>query len=196
MDKNLNFCDMAKQSELYDNNYVSTNFHGVPFRYRESIGLSEMLSIVQCVSDSVIEADGTDYTPHMFEIALYKEIIETYTDIVLPEDIQEAYEFILNSRIMNHINTLINQEQIEAIVKNINNTVDYRQQMAISSQTKRTEELSSQYEFALQSIEELIEQMKTFFSGIDGESVRGFVDVIHNELPEAVSSMLKLQGNS
>lgn len=98
--------------EVYEASYVDR----VPF--------TKMLEIVDTVADACTDGH-LDYSPILKKFFTDVEIIRSFTDVKLPEDINECYEFIQNTDIIMELSFTKQVGQIYTIETAIDETVEY-----------------------------------------------------------------------
>lgn len=86
-----NIADESGHPETY---YIQ--YKGIPIAIKGSLSLLDILKIADNVASFCFMDDG-EYMPELKDFFFKRELIETATNIELPEDIAECYDLIMNS---------------------------------------------------------------------------------------------------
>lgn len=94
-----------------DDTYRTIMWHGVQILLRKFISFREC---VDCV-ESILQASDNGYRAEMVDFALRANVLMSYSNIELPDDIESQYKMLYGSDIYHFILTNINEEQVNSI---------------------------------------------------------------------------------
>lgn len=155
--------------------YGEIEYDGVKFLLRETIGFMQMMEIVETVVRACFITDGS-YRPEFKDFMLRCEVLEKYTNIDLPSDINEQYDIVYKSGIFGHVVSCINKEQLGIIIKNIDDRIDYN----VNSNVMRIEEKISEIYTSVKNMIDTMEkslgdinsaEMSKLIRSLSGESI-------------------------
>jgi hypothetical protein len=150
------------------------------FKFRRRISRSEMIYLIQTIADNCFDIDG-EYERYHYDSALIQSILLTYTDIELPENSDEIYDFIRDNRLDMVVgigeryldtkefnNIALDTNQIEFIKDESWALVKYRKEKLMNK---------SSLDDLVNSITEYVNKMSKQFDGLKMEDIKGFSDV-------------------
>ena len=132
----------------------------------------EMLVFVDFVKNACFDDDTGEYKPEMMDFAIRYAILETYTNIDVPDNYFEAYSFLYNNdELLMNIRDVISDSQfteiINAIDKKIQAVVDTKANELLNEMSEMYNELSG-----------LLKVLGEQFDGIDEGDIKNMVDAI------------------
>lgn len=120
------------------------------------------------VASACFNDETGEYVPEVRSAITQHEIIEFYTNIELPESIEEAYDLIYHSGIIDVVMKHIDKRQIGEINSSINKKVKHIAQSNISSISAKTEDL-------LSAVDNLQEQFQKLFSEVNSDDMKNMM---------------------
>lgn len=99
-------------------------YEGVVISVKNKITLGEVSAFAENVSNACFSEDGT-YMPELFSVAYFGNLLAFYTDIDVPESIDDMYEITSNSDFMNKIIEVIDGYQLTMIENGIRDRISY-----------------------------------------------------------------------
>ena len=99
-------------------------YDGVVISVKNKITIGEMTAFAENVSNACFSEDGT-YMPELFSVAYLGNILAFYTNVNVPEDIDDMYKITSNSDFMNKIIESIDVYQITMIENGIRDRISY-----------------------------------------------------------------------
>lgn len=160
--------------EAVEKEYVPTSnveWRGLTIVVMRRLSLNAMMTFVDSVVKSCFEQDSGTYIPEVKDFAMRSCIIEHYTNISLPSNIERRYELLYRSDIFDAIMEHIDQLQFNAMIRAIEDKLSHLAQSNIDAVTKQMNELYA-------SVEKMVERLGSEFDGIDGEQISKIVNAI------------------
>lgn len=151
---------------------AEVKWHGLEISIKRRLSLSDMMRFVDYVVKSCFSEDAV-YLPEIRDFAIGCSIIEQYTNIDLPESVEDKYEAINGSDIVNVILEYVDMRQFNKILEAIDDKIDAIVQTNISAVTRQINSLYA-------SIEELEKQFEAMFGDVTGEDVTNLIGAITN----------------
>lgn len=150
-------------SSYIERSYTPTStvqIDDVEITVKKTLSLSEMLSFVDGVVNSCFLEESGEYMPEIKHFAIQHGIIEYYTNIELPEDTQEKYDFLMRSDIIKIISEMIDKEQFMDMMESIDCKIDHISRANISILEKQMVDLQHM-------VTNMIEKFTGALDGID-----------------------------
>lgn len=138
------------------------------FKVRYTIPFDSVMKFVNEVVGTCFDDETGRYLPEARDFAIKKNIIEHYTDIVLPDDVSLQYDIIYNGNI---VQALAKQEAVsEAQVFEISEAIDRKIQYLQNSFSSANMLMVNQI---ISKMDDVASQFSKIFEGIDiGEATR------------------------
>lgn len=93
------------------------------------IGLDAFASAVESAASSCFNEDGEN-VPWMVDVAFRHAVLSAYTNIELPDDLHELFDFVMNTDVVDRVVARIDSDQFEmlsvAVHRKIRNTLKER----------------------------------------------------------------------
>lgn len=145
----------------------------IDIEVKRLLDTDEMASFVDGVANATFKNDV--YMPAVHNLVLAKAIIGYYTNLkisVIDKNTKESVSLIPNeyltrlvfcTNIVEDVKSKINIEQLDYMVDAIDNSIEFKKQEILNSQSARLEEVTKQIETLVEYVPMIIEQ----FDGID-----------------------------
>lgn len=91
------------------------DWNGYPVKVRVSIGLREMTRLVESIMRGCVNAHTGVFYAEMLEFSIRSCVIQYYSDVVLPEDLELRYRAVFESGLYEDLIDVITKEQVESI---------------------------------------------------------------------------------
>ena len=95
------------------------DWHGLQLEVRPIITAKEYMSLVHSIVDDC-KAPDEGCAVELVDFAIKANIIATYTNVELPNDLQDLYNVVYASDLYDIVCTVVKQSQIEAIYRAVN----------------------------------------------------------------------------
>lgn len=139
-----------------------------------ALDFNEAMAFAENLADSVIEEGGADYLDHGFDYMVKMLTLVYYAGIEAPDDPNDAYRVLYNTRLYDDVLENINQDQQYELVVSARNIIKYRAGMATS--------------VGAQQLQAMISRVNELANGVD--EVAGMISS-----EEFKNAMQSLQGN-
>lgn len=160
--------------KIVENTYTpskTVEWHDTEIVIKNTLSLSEMMAFVDGVTKSCFTSDNGTYLPEVKDFAIKCCVLEMYTNISMPSNVEHKYRLIYCSDVISIVMVHINNQQMDEIIRAINNKVDHIAQANIEMINKQASELYS-------SFDSLQKQFTEVFSGVDANEVSKLVGAI------------------
>lgn len=154
---------LEKLTKTYDNGMKECIFtDNFSFKYKTKIGLQEVYDFVYSVVNNCFDTDKktglVTYNPYAKELMFYKNLVEKYTDIILPANLKDFYNCLQISEMRNTLDDLIidSNSQINEIESCIYEAIEFKKQEILANKTNST----------LKELQTSVDVMTTGFSGL------------------------------
>lgn len=149
--------------ECHENTIVA-EWNGLEITITHTISLQDMMSLVSEVAENCFLNDGR-YIPEVMQPLLDCGVVEHYTNINLPSNLEARYELVSKSGIIDFIMPKINSNQYNDIVVAVRDRIDY----ACDSNTAEFRRSVDKMTEFMSDIQEKITEM---FGDISAEDVK------------------------
>lgn len=166
-----NVADEGKRPETY---YVQ--YKGIPIAIKGSLSLLDILKIADNVASFCFMDDG-EYMPELKNFFFKRELIETATNIELPEDVAECYDLIMNSELGKWVDHTfceyleVYKDLIPSLYADIQDKMDYKADSGLAL-------LRSRMDALIYAIENLSTQSEDLFSKVSPDDMGKFISSV------------------
>lgn len=155
------------------------DWYGITITVQKIVSFKKMSEIVQRVAAACFGQEDGSYMPEVMNTALRLCVFEAYTNIELPDDMDEQNFLIFGSGLWDYVTALIDADQLGTIELAINRRVKAR------LDTNRAE-FEHAVNTVVESIAALSEQMSGLMDGVTPEDIRTMISAIgENGIDEA-----------
>lgn len=137
-----------------------------------TLSFTQMLKFVKSIVDLCFD-ENEEYLPEIKDFATKRAVIESYTNIALPQNVEKCYEILFVSDIVQFIVQHIDEEQFYGMMAAVDEKIKYR----VRNNIDKTNTMISDAAAKLESMERDIESV---LSGVDGDSVGKMINAIAN----------------
>lgn len=150
---------------------TETEWNGLTLYVKKNISFKETLDFVKYVTELCFAEDTHEYLPEARDLAIKIFLIQHYTNIDLPDSLEERNKFIYETDIVQTVLNFVNPYQFNEIIRAIDLKIDYMADANIEAINKKMDEL-------YKSFEELSNSLETVFGGINEDSMVDLVNAI------------------
>lgn len=143
---------------------IEINWRGIPIQITKHLSLEGMLSFVENVVSNCFAYDTGAYIPEARDFITRCAILESYTNLTLPDDINEKYDVVYSSNIVSFVLQQIDQGEFNSICTAIEKKIDNLAQSNIEALTKQMNEVVAGFNT-------LEQNLSNIFNGIDNETI-------------------------
>lgn len=158
----VNELEKAMQGEAREFEMI---YQGMPYTVRRSIPVEAMLQFVRDVVEPCFLDDGT-YLPEIQGFAFRCALLEYYTNIRLPQDIDKRAEIVYGTEVVDSVISVASAAQIDELRLAIEMKIDHMLNTDITYTRNKLNE-------AIEALTRSQAQMADVVSGLDTEIVSG-----------------------
>lgn len=150
---------------------TNVEWNGLTLVIKRHLNLAEVVKFVDVCVKACFNPDDTSYAPEAKDLAIRGCIVAFYTNVTLPDNIVKQYELIYHSRILDVVMPNIDQIQLDAIIKAIDDKVEHLASANIEFVDKQINDL-------LGALDGVQKQMSDIFGGIDAEDIKSIIGAL------------------
>lgn len=152
---------------------VDVEWNGLDITIKTRLSFEEMMAFVDGVVQGCFTTDDNSYVPEAKDFVIKCYIVETYSNIKLPQNVNKKYDILYTCDISNFILDNIDQEQFGEIVRGIDTKLKYLVASNINAITVKINELLSGFS----NIEDRASQI---FEHINQDNIDSIIKAIGN----------------
>lgn len=138
---------------------------------KRSLTLKDTLTFVDSVVKSCFSQEDGAYMPEIKDFAIRSCIVEHYTNITLPSNLDKRYDLLYSSNLLDAIMQNVDQLQFNAMMRAIESKTEYLAKSNIESSTRAINELYA-------SLDSLREKFEATFANISGDELNKVITAI------------------
>lgn len=144
--------------------YATIRFNDLYVKVKRRLSLYEMIEFVDSVVKICFPTNDAKYMPEVKDLAIRRSIVEMYTGIEFPVGVEEVYDFVYGTNIVQSILEEIDAQQFQNILDSIDEKLDYITQTNIEDITNKVNELYT-------TLESLANQFTAALPEFDKEAI-------------------------
>ena len=144
--------------------YATIQFNDLYVKVKRRLSLYEMIEFVDSVVKICFPDNDAKYMPEVKDLAIRRSIVEMYTGIEFPVGVEEVYDFVYGTNIVQSILEEIDAQQFQNILDSIDEKLDYITQTNIEDITNEVNELYT-------TLESLANQFTAALPEFDKEAI-------------------------
>ena len=179
---------LEKYIDTFNTPIQTVSFGDLQIEVKNTIGLIPTMQLIKEVVEACFTTDDvtkiTSYVPYYKELILKKCLIEYYTNLELPSNLKEIYEWFKTSDILDCLDN-INPKQYSEIIISIDEMIEFRKQEIIADKSNDILiELTNSVNTLTNSFGFVFDNLNGVISAI-GEQIKSanFSDLISKFLP-------------
>lgn len=146
---------------------------GVSVEVKKFLTIDEMFEFVNIVAQACFWPDSGKYRPEIKDYIVRKTIIDMYTNIAMPEKIDEQYNFLYRTNVVMAVMAYIDQTQFSVIMA----ATDCKIEDAIAINESRFE---NEVNDVINKITEFANSANNVFEDVSNEDVKRLINVVSN----------------
>lgn len=150
---------------------VNVEWNGLTLVIKRHLNLAEMAKFVDVCVKACFNPDDASYSPEAKDLAIRSCIVALYTNVTLPKNIAKQYELIYHSMILDTISVNVDQIQLNAIIRAIDDKVEHLASANIEMVNKQMNDLYG----ALDGVQK---QMSEMFNGVNADDIKNIVGAL------------------
>ena len=144
---------------------------GLTIDVRHRLTLREMVWFVDDVVDSCFDDEDGTYYPQYEQFLICKNVVERYTNLTLPQNVEKQYELLVGSNIAAYVIEMVDKLQYDEIIRTIDKKIGHRRQLEAEGAKRRIDD-------AYRKIVEIAEQLNKMFTDITPEDIAKVVGAV------------------
>lgn len=157
-------------ADKINSSVVPIEWNTLNVKVKQSLGLNECIEFAKNASELCFSKDG-DYMPEMLKFSIGYTTVVMYTDLVLPEDLNDKYKIVTQTDIINRITEVIDKVQYESLMYAIDERIDYKLNSNIDA-------VSRQIDILYGKAEDTFTKFSEMFAGIDVDEFKNIMTTI------------------
>ena len=143
---------------------VNVEWNGLPLVIKRHLNLAEMAKFVDVCVKACFNPDDASYSPEVKDLAIRSCIVALYTNVTLPENIAKQYELIYHSMILDIIYANVDQIQLDAIIRAIDDKVEHLAAANIEMVNKQMNDLYGALDGVQKQMSEMFDGRRLYLS--------------------------------
>ncbi len=156
-----------------------TEWNGIKIHIKRILSFREMMEFVQAAAQLCFESETGSFIPEVKGFAIKAFMLEKYTDMDLPAEIDKKYKLIYSTDIVQTVQKHIDGTQLQEIMNAVDAKLDYMANANIDAQNK-------QMKVFYDSLERMEAQLADLFSGLDRDALSKLMDEMIRKEPEDI----------
>lgn len=131
---------------------VDCEWEGIKFKTKTYLSIEDSIRFSKTIVDICFTGDTREYTPELMSFAVNVATVLVYTDIVLPESVEDKYKVVMLTDLYPTICDKINHAQHEYLI--------------LSAEERIEHKLNIDVEFVKEQVDMLYHEAQTLFNKI------------------------------
>lgn len=159
----INTMDKIVKENKVEN--ATFEWNGATVEVKRTLSFTDLLKLVQVICASCFTNDTGEYLPEARELATRAGVMDAYTNVRLPDNIDHKYEILFGTDIYEKVVQYIDRMQFGTLLNCIDEKLDYLAEANIIMVRKQMSD-------AMQKFEQMIDQTTELFSGVNAEDLK------------------------
>lgn len=156
---------------------TTVEWNGLNIIIRPTISLQEMFTAADLISHACFSAEDDSYQPENKDFAIRNYVMELYTNVTLPTDIEKKYYLLYKTDLVNVVTEHINKQQFNAMMRAVEEKVDFAVRAQLDGLQQQARDL-------IREVRSLSDQISSIFKGISGDDVNKLVETLISGIDE------------
>lgn len=152
---------------------ITIRWNELDVQIKHSLSFIEMMEFVESVTKTCFTSETDTYIPEVKDFAIKSNIVDRYTNLSLPNNLEHRYEIIYHTDIIETVTGLVNPQQFNEMMTAIDAKIKNRARINNEQVNKHISDLY----FALNNLQTQMEQL---FGNIDGTEMSELVKALTN----------------
>lgn len=177
--KNVSISQVEKVMKDMRINEVTFNWHDVEITVKTQVSFTDLMAMVQSIAGSCFAVNNGEYVPQAKELALRSSVVENYSNVRLPDNLDRKYEILMATDLYESILERINPKQREQLFTSVDEKVSAMVDANIAQMQHRIDE-------QVKAMNDLFTQMQEIFSGVSADDIQKLTKALaeHGALDE------------
>ena len=172
--KKISISQMDKVMSALGNNECSFEWHGLEVVVKSLLSFTEVLEIAEMVKSSCFADDTGDYLPEAKDFVTRAVLLEHYTNIRLPENLDHKYDLVYRTDIYEQVISRVNADQYEQLLIAIDDKLSVAADANIDQMRK-------QLEAAIRNMEGMIDATMKLYSGVSQDDLAKLTNALSED---------------
>lgn len=159
----------VKENTTFKTENVSWN--GLEFQVKNQLDLTEMRVFVSSVARACFSAANASYNPEMKDFAIRSIVIELYTNLNLPSNLDRLYNILYGSDLVFAVYEHIDRRQFDVMMHAIDERIDALVDANISTVNRQIDLLQN-------AMSELGEKFTDMFDGVEAGDIHKLLGAV------------------
>jgi len=184
--KKVSISQVDKIMKEYFELTTNVEWKGIDITVTKSLSLADMLQFCNDVVKTCTNPDNGGYMPELKDFAIRMNVVEMYSNVKLPDNLEHKYYILINSglveAILEHVNTNQYFELVESINDKLKAIVD-----------ANTDAIEKQLNEVAHAFEQMQANMETAMNGLDMSVLERLANTFGDEdvMNKAILSYVK-----
>lgn len=138
---------------------------GLEIEVKRFLTMEEMFDFTNTVFETCFRQDDSSYLPEVKDFMIRSCILDAYTNIEIPDDLQTRYDMVYRYEIIPEVMKYVDQNQFNAVLMAIDSKINNRLNANVEKFEKKMAE-------ADEMVGKAVEYISSIFDGIDNETIK------------------------
>lgn len=138
---------------------------GLEIEVKRFLTMEEMFDFTNTVFETCFRQDDSSYRPEVKDFMIRSCILDAYTNIEIPDDLQTRYDMVYRYEIIPEVMKYVDQNQFNAVLMAIDSKINNRLNANVEKFEKKMAE-------ADEMVGKAVEYISGIFDGIDNETIK------------------------
>lgn len=138
---------------------------GLEIEVKRFLTMEEMFDFTNTVFETCFRQDDSSYLPEVKDFMIRSCILDAYTNIEIPDDLQTRYDMVYRYEIIPEVMKYVDQNQFNAVLMAIDSKINNKLNANVEKFEKKMAE-------ADEMVGKSVEYISGIFDGIDNETIK------------------------
>ena len=170
----MNTPDINNIIESYKED-TAISFQEKNITVKKDVGIEDVFTVINSIVISCFNDETGEYTPEVEEFVRRCLIIETFTDFIMPKDMNDRFHLVFGTELYKSIIDSIPDSIIEMINSSVAKKIDYLIQCNI-------ETVNTKISDAMNKVDEMENSVQDLINALDADTMNKVLSTIVNGL--------------
>lgn len=167
------------------NDITKLDFSDYSVNVKKYLSLSEAIAMVETVTEHCIDDETGAFHPEVIDFLIRNSVFTMYTDVELPEDIEERYDFVYRfGELYYNVVRIIDSEQFSAVTDAIKAKIKYIANANVEALNKNVQKL-------MDSAAVFGDGLSKSLEGLDKEELKNAINVLSGAMYDKTRGEMK-----
>ena len=149
---------------------VQKEWNGITINIKDKLTNVDAIRFTKVVTDLCFAESG-EYLPEVFEYAYNYAVVSFYSDILLPNTIEDQYKILMFTDLVQEILNCVDSKQFESIFDATNEKIDFKVKTEIDAVKKQAEDM-------IHAVDSLLTKFNDTFGEFNDKEIKGLVKAL------------------